>query len=65
MEESKGCLFSGVLETWISSAFWLVLAVKTPVPEPLSQAPEVPPTLAGNLLKILVILSSVKIYLNK
>lgn len=44
MEESKGCLFSTVLETWISSAFWLVLAVKADYARAtVSQVSEVPP----------------------
>lgn len=44
MEESEGCLFSCVLETWISSTFWLVLAVKAPYTRAtVSQVSEVPP----------------------
>lgn len=51
-EESKGCIFSSVLETWISSAFWLVLAVKAAYARVTgSQVSEVPPDLRWQPLR--------------
>lgn len=52
MEESKGYLFSCVSETWISSTFWLVLAVKAPYAKAtVSQVSEVPPDPCWQALK--------------
>lgn len=45
-------LFSHVLETWIASTFWLVLAVKAPYARAnASQVSEVPPDSCWQPLK--------------